>query len=225
MGASPGAAVALTKMNAEIDVRNVLPSIRVPSLVIHRSGDTCLKVEEGRFVASQIPGCKYVELGGIDHLPFVGDQAEVLDEIEDFLTGMRHAEAYDRVLATVLSVKIGRGNGEGRETRRLYSPPAGAIQRPRDRIGRGRRAGDLRRPGPGDPLRVGLNDSAKRLDVEGYDRAAHRRMRRPGWELQRFCGRAGAENSRGSRAGRNTRLADGEGPGGGVWAGVRRVRC
>ncbi len=106
MGASPGAAVALTKMNAEIDVRNVLPSIRVPSLVIHRSGDLCLKVEEGRFVASRIPACKYVELGGIDHLPFVGNQEEILDEIEEFLTGMRHAEEYDRVLATVMCVKI-----------------------------------------------------------------------------------------------------------------------
>src|ERR1044072_5241513 len=59
-GASPAAAVALTKMNAEIDVRNVLPSIRVPSLVIHRSDDQCLKVEEGRFVAQRIPGAKYV---------------------------------------------------------------------------------------------------------------------------------------------------------------------
>jgi pimeloyl-ACP methyl ester carboxylesterase len=102
MGASPGAAVALTKMNAEIDVRNVLPSIRVPALVIHRSGDLCLKVEEGRFVASQIPASKYVELGGVDHLPFVGAQDEILDEIEEFLTGMRHAEEYDRVLATVM---------------------------------------------------------------------------------------------------------------------------
>src|SRR5438045_6717850 len=82
MGASPGAAVALTKMNAEIDVRDVLPTIRVPTLVIHRSGDMCLKVEEGRYVASRIAGCKYVELGGIDHLPFVGDQDEILDEIE-----------------------------------------------------------------------------------------------------------------------------------------------
>lgn len=106
MGASPGAAVALTKMNAEIDVRDVLPTIRVPTLVIHRSGDLCLKVEEGRFVAGLIPACKYVELEGIDHLPFVGNQAEMLDEIEEFLTGMRGAEAYDRVLATVLNVKI-----------------------------------------------------------------------------------------------------------------------
>ena len=106
MGASPGAAVALTKMNAEIDVRNVLPTIRVPSLVIHRSGDLCLKVEEGRFVASRIPACKYVELEGADHLPFVGNQDEILDEIEEFLTGARHAAEYDRVLATVMNVKI-----------------------------------------------------------------------------------------------------------------------
>lgn len=106
MGASPGAAVALTKMNAEIDVRNVLPSIRVPTLVIHRSGDMCLKVEEGRFVASLIPACKYVELGGIDHLPFVGDQDEILEEIEEFLTGVRQNAEYDRVLATVMNIKI-----------------------------------------------------------------------------------------------------------------------
>lgn len=106
MGASPGAAVALTKMNAEIDVRDVLPTIRVPTLVIHRSGDMCLKVEEGRYVASRIAGCKYVELGGIDHLPFVGAQDEILDEIEEFLTGVRHADDHDRVLATVMSISI-----------------------------------------------------------------------------------------------------------------------
>lgn len=104
MGASPGAAVALTKMNAEIDVREVLPLIRVPTLVIHRSGDMCLRVEEGRYVASQIPNCEYVELGGIDHLPFVGEQDEITDEIERFVTGVRFAGEYDRVLATVVSV-------------------------------------------------------------------------------------------------------------------------
>ena len=106
MGASPGAAVALTKMNAEIDVRGVLPSVRVPTLVIHRSGDMCLKVEEGRFVAAQIPDCKYVELDGIDHLPFVGDQDEIVDEIEQFVNGVQFADEYDRVLATVMHVQI-----------------------------------------------------------------------------------------------------------------------
>ena len=106
MGASPGAAVALTKMNAEIDVRGVLPSIRVPTLVIHRSGDQCLKVEEGRFVAAQIPDAKYVELSGVDHLPFVGDQDGILDEIEEFVDGLHIAGEYDRVLKTVLSVQL-----------------------------------------------------------------------------------------------------------------------
>jgi pimeloyl-ACP methyl ester carboxylesterase/DNA-binding winged helix-turn-helix (wHTH) protein/class 3 adenylate cyclase len=106
MGASPGAAVALTKMNAEIDVRNVLPSVRVPTTVIHRKGDLCLKVEEGRYVAAKIPGSKYVELEGIDHLPFVGDQDEVLDEIEKFIAGVHFTGEPDRVLATVLNVRI-----------------------------------------------------------------------------------------------------------------------
>ena len=102
MGASPGAALALTKMNAEIDIRRVLPSIRVPTLVLHRTGDMCLKIEEGKYLADRIPGAKFVELSGVDHLPFVGDQESILEEIEEFLTGMRHAPEYDQVLATVL---------------------------------------------------------------------------------------------------------------------------
>ncbi|HVF43165.1 MAG TPA: alpha/beta fold hydrolase [Pyrinomonadaceae bacterium] len=106
MGASPGAALALTQMNAEIDVRHVLPSVHVPTLVIHRADDQCLKVEEGRYVAGRIPGARYVELPGRDHLPFVGDQDVILDEVEEFLTGARHAHEPDRVLATVLFTRI-----------------------------------------------------------------------------------------------------------------------
>jgi hypothetical protein len=106
MGASPGAAVALTQMNAEIDVRNVLASIRVPSLVIHRTDDQCLKLDEGRFVAERIPGAKFVELPGNDHLPFVGDQDAILDSVEEFLTGVRHMLEPDTVLATVLFTRI-----------------------------------------------------------------------------------------------------------------------
>jgi serine/threonine protein kinase/DNA-binding winged helix-turn-helix (wHTH) protein/pimeloyl-ACP methyl ester carboxylesterase len=105
-GASPGAALALTKMNTEIDIRHVLPTVRVPTLVVHRAGDECLKVEEGRYLAENIPGAKFVELPGIDHLPFVGDQDEILDEIEEFLTGVRHASEFDRVLATVLVAHV-----------------------------------------------------------------------------------------------------------------------
>lgn len=106
MGASPGAALALTRMNAQIDIRAVLGSIQVPALVIHRAEDRCLRVEEGRFLAGRIPGARFVELPGSDHLPFVGNQDEILDEIEEFLTGVRHATHVDRVLATVLVLTI-----------------------------------------------------------------------------------------------------------------------
>jgi pimeloyl-ACP methyl ester carboxylesterase/DNA-binding winged helix-turn-helix (wHTH) protein len=110
MGASPGAAVALTRMNAEIDVRGVLPTIRVPTLVLHRGGDRCLRAEEGRYVASLVPGAQYVELPGDDHLPFVGDQDALLDHVESFLTGPPgHAGASDHVLATVLCARLEAG--------------------------------------------------------------------------------------------------------------------
>jgi pimeloyl-ACP methyl ester carboxylesterase len=107
MGASPGTAIALTRMNAAVDVRHVLPAVRVPTLVLHRRGDRCLRVEEGRYVAAQIPGARFVELDGDDHLPFVGDQAAVLDEIEAFLTGEAGpSTAEGRMLATVLRLVI-----------------------------------------------------------------------------------------------------------------------
>lgn len=104
LGASPGGVLALTQMNAEIDMRNVLPSIRVPTLVLHRTEDACLPAGGGRYIASLIPGAKYVELEGGDHLPFVGDQEAVLFEIEEFLTGARPDQRIDRVLTTVLFV-------------------------------------------------------------------------------------------------------------------------
>src|SRR5215216_120831 len=69
-------------------------------------GDQCLKVEEGRFVAQQIPGAKFVEFPGDDHLPFVGDQDAILDEVEEFLTGFRHHIEPDTVLATVLVARM-----------------------------------------------------------------------------------------------------------------------
>jgi pimeloyl-ACP methyl ester carboxylesterase/DNA-binding winged helix-turn-helix (wHTH) protein len=104
MGSSPGAAVALTRMNAEIDIRNVLPSIRVPTLVIHRTGDHLLRVEEGKFLASRIPGAEFVELPGDDHLPFVGDQDAILNVVERFLSRRRERTHIEHVLASVLTV-------------------------------------------------------------------------------------------------------------------------
>jgi pimeloyl-ACP methyl ester carboxylesterase/DNA-binding winged helix-turn-helix (wHTH) protein len=106
MGASPGAALRLTQLNSEIDVCPVLPSIRVPTLILHRTDDRTLLVEEGRYVASLIPDARFVELPGEDHLPFVGDQDTMLDEIEDFLTGSRRRLELDRVLTTVMCARV-----------------------------------------------------------------------------------------------------------------------
>jgi len=106
LGASPGAALALTQMNADIDVRDVLPLVRVPTLVVHRSGDRTLRVEEGRYVAGLVPGARYVELPGDDHLPFVGDQDAIIDEIAVFLRSVTEGPPRDRVLATVMYARI-----------------------------------------------------------------------------------------------------------------------
>jgi DNA-binding winged helix-turn-helix (wHTH) protein/pimeloyl-ACP methyl ester carboxylesterase/class 3 adenylate cyclase len=105
-GASPGAALTLTQMNAEIDVRDVLPLVRVPTLVLHRTGDRCLLVDEGRYVASLVPGAQFVELPGDDHLPFVGDQDAIVDEVSRFVTAAARREPHDRVLATVLCATL-----------------------------------------------------------------------------------------------------------------------
>ena len=88
-GASPSAALAWLQMTAEMDVRAALPAVSAPTLVLHRRDDRIIPVENGRYVAEQIPNAKYVELEGQDHLWWFGDQADVLDEIEEFLTGPR----------------------------------------------------------------------------------------------------------------------------------------
>jgi class 3 adenylate cyclase len=102
MSASPGAAEALTRMNGPIDVRHVLPAVRVPALVLHRTGDLAIGVENGRYLAQQIDGARFVQLPGDDHLAWVGDQDSLVDEVEEFLTGVRRGPEPDRVLATVL---------------------------------------------------------------------------------------------------------------------------
>jgi pimeloyl-ACP methyl ester carboxylesterase len=104
--ASPGAAVALMRMNTQIDIRGVLPSIQAPTLVLHRKDDRDVQVEEGRWIAKQIPGAKYVELEGDAHTLWAGDTDALLDEVEEFLTGARRGPEPDRVLATVLFTDI-----------------------------------------------------------------------------------------------------------------------
>ena len=93
-------------MNTDIDTRAVLPAIRVPALCIYRSEDPDVRVEEGRYIAGLIPGARFVELPGADHLMWTGDAAAMLDEIEGFLTGVRRGPEPDRVLATVLFTDI-----------------------------------------------------------------------------------------------------------------------
>jgi class 3 adenylate cyclase/alpha-beta hydrolase superfamily lysophospholipase len=102
LSASPSAAIMLMRMNSQIDVRHVLPAIRVPTLILHRSGDTRVNVEAGRFLAASIPEAKYVEFPGADHLTWSGNVDQLADEIEVFLTGTHGEVQPDRVLATVL---------------------------------------------------------------------------------------------------------------------------
>jgi class 3 adenylate cyclase len=104
--ASPGAALALAKMNTQIDIRAILPTIHVPTLVLHRTGDRDANVEEGRWIAGQVPHARFAELDGEDHLPWVGDAESVLGEIEEFLTGARADPEPDRVLVTVLFTDV-----------------------------------------------------------------------------------------------------------------------
>ncbi|MGB2941040.1 MAG: adenylate/guanylate cyclase domain-containing protein [Candidatus Dormiibacterota bacterium] len=105
-GASPAALVALWEMWGGTDVRDILSSIRVPTLVIHRTGDQVFRVGHGRYLAENIPGAQYVEFPGIDHF-WVGEAVELIGgEIEEFVTGKRTAVAADRVLATVLFTDI-----------------------------------------------------------------------------------------------------------------------
>lgn len=104
--ASPGAALALSRMNTQIDVRNVLPAIRVPTLILHRTDDLDIDVGGARYMAEHIQGAKYVELPGDDHLVFAGDQEAVLGEIEQFLTGERFVPDSESVLATILLIEI-----------------------------------------------------------------------------------------------------------------------
>jgi class 3 adenylate cyclase len=105
LSASPGAAVAICQMVAQIDVRHLLSAIRVPTLVVYRTADFA-HAAGSRYLGAHIPGAKVVELPGSDYFPYLGDQDAILDEVEEFLTGVRPVPAPDRALATVLFTDI-----------------------------------------------------------------------------------------------------------------------
>ena len=106
LAASPSTIRRIFDLIGEFDVRDVLPSIRVPTLVMHREHDTFIKVEHSRYIASKIPGSRYVELEGDENMFSIGDSEALVGEVEEFLTGTRHEREPDRMLATVLFTDI-----------------------------------------------------------------------------------------------------------------------
>jgi pimeloyl-ACP methyl ester carboxylesterase len=107
LGANPAACIEIMRRNSQIDVSAVLPTIHVPTLVIHRKDDVAVNVEGGRELAALIPNARYLELSGSDHIPFVGDSpGEIADAVNEFLTGSRAPVMIDRVLSTVLFTDI-----------------------------------------------------------------------------------------------------------------------
>ena len=105
-GGSPRAAAALLRMNSQIDVRGVLPTVRVPTLVLHRVGDRDSNIEEARYIAGRIPNARLVELPGDDHVIVAAGVDDLVDEVEEFLTGVRPAPEPDRMLTTVVFTDI-----------------------------------------------------------------------------------------------------------------------
>jgi len=103
---SPAGMKALMRISYATDARHVLSAIRIPTLVLHRTGDRVARVEGARYVAERIQGSKYVEMPGMDHFPFVGDTDAIVGEVQEFLTGVRHGPEPDRILATVMFTDI-----------------------------------------------------------------------------------------------------------------------
>ena len=102
LAASPGMAAQLMRMHSQVDVRAVLPSITVPTLVLHRAGDQMIDIRHSRYLAEHIPGARMVELPGDEAISFGPEASDELDEIEEFLTGARQAPHSERILATVM---------------------------------------------------------------------------------------------------------------------------
>ena len=108
LSASPGAIKAISLLNAQIDVRSILPSVQVPTLVLHRREDAQVPIELGRDLAARIPNARFIEYAGDDHPFWYGDTEAMLGDIEEFVTGHRDSSSTDleRVLATVLFTDI-----------------------------------------------------------------------------------------------------------------------
>jgi pimeloyl-ACP methyl ester carboxylesterase/DNA-binding CsgD family transcriptional regulator len=124
--AGPAGAIAAMRTDVENDVRAVLPSIQVPTLVMHRRDDTVINVAEGRYLAQQIPGARFVELPGEDHLPFVGDQEPIFRAIEGFISNELNTVPMRKAVASVVSVNI---SGVADLARRLGTEAWGSARK------------------------------------------------------------------------------------------------
>jgi pimeloyl-ACP methyl ester carboxylesterase len=210
--ASPGAVVQVLRMNAALDVRNVYPTISVPTLILHRRGDRNVSVEHGRYLAEHIPGATYRELDGDDHLPWVGDSDTIIDEVEELVTGVRDPGGRNRVLATVLFTDIVGSTEQAldvgdRRWRELLEQHHALIRKELDRF-RGREidtAGDgflasFDGPAQGRPAHRRVRTARRQADGPGGSSwGACRRTRRGGRNL-------GVEHCQGSRRRLGARL-------------------
>jgi pimeloyl-ACP methyl ester carboxylesterase len=187
--ASPAAAVAFMRLGSQIDVRHVVPSVHVPTLVLHSPGDPIVPFAQGKWLAEQIPGARFVELAGTDHVPWFDVADEVITEIREFLTGFREPSEPDQVLATVLFTDIvdstdrAREMGD-REWRDLLEKHHATVRDILSRY-RGREidtAGDgffAAFDGPARGIRCAhaVLDALQGLGPPGTERPPHRRMR------------------------------------------------
>ncbi len=236
VAASPGTAAAMDRMERDTDVRHVLSSVQVPTLVMHRRGDQMYPVDEGRYIAEHIPGARFIELEGSDHPPWGGDTEALVQEIERFLASIRTEEAeFDRVLATVLftdivgstehaatvgdrawhellerhhaTVRAMLGRYHGREVDTTGDGLFATFDGPARAIRCARAIVEAVRVGHRGPCRPSHRRGGEDRSQRPWDRRAHRGARR-----------------RARRPERGARFPDGEGPRGRLRPGVRGRR-
>ncbi|UZR96485.1 alpha/beta fold hydrolase [Chondrinema litorale] len=120
-GASPSAALVLTKMNTQVDIIGILGSIKVPTLIMQRTNDIDVKIEEGRFIADRIKGAKFVEFEGDDHLFWAGNTKEVLDQMKSFILDVKPAKNYQEQLFTIVAARLVTSENAENKTKELIS--------------------------------------------------------------------------------------------------------
>ena len=234
--ASPGMLAALARMFVEIDVRDVVPTVQVRTLVLHRRFDRLVNVRHSRWLAEHLPNAELVELPGGDHLPWGEGAEELIREVQAFLTGTHYAPEPDRILATMLFTDIVDSTGAAAELgdqrwREVLEGHRRGVREALERFG-GREVktlGDgflVSFDGPARGIRCAraIVDSSGGLGIEVRGRPAHRRVRGDGGRPRRHRRSHRRAGGGARRAERGARVQDREGPGGGIGDRVRRSR-